>query len=402
MSGDFVNGQDDSLERSEPTPELLSARGVSLAGVLERVTDQFAAETEARSDILSIADAAERRRILVEIVEYVLTVEGIRLSREDRLRVIEVAYNDLFLLGVLHPLLRDPEVDEIEIAAADRIYARRGAQKTLTDLRFRDESQLERVLRRALIATGEQLYSGEPLIEVGARLMERPARLTITMPPISMMLQASIRLHAAQPRTLSDLIGSQVLSADQAAQLERAIAERRGVMLAGDVESGKTTLLQALLPLIATQDGKHAAAQRAAELILPENVTNAEGVTFAARLSAAHELVAERGGWLIADELRFDESEAMWNALTSDLNARAPRLLWAFRAATEPTRLRTAFSMAVRRAVPSVDQAVIHGGLLDRLPVVVLMARRDGRPQVLRIAAWRADGESLTLADWSP
>jgi hypothetical protein len=29
------------------------------------------------------------------------------------------------------------------------------------------------------------------------------------------------------------------------------------------------------------------------------------------------------------------------------------------------------------------------------------MVRRDGRPQVLRIAAWRADGESLTLADQS-
>jgi pilus assembly protein CpaF len=398
----FVNGQDDSVEQSEPTPELLSARGVSLAGVLERVTDQFAAETEARPDILAVADAAERRRILVEIVEYVLTVEGIRLSREDRLRVIEVAYNDLFLLGVLHPLLRDPEVNEIEIAAADRIYVRRSAQKTLTDLRFRDESQLERVLRRALIATGEQLYSGEPLIEVGARLMERPARLTITMPPISATLQASIRLHAAQPRALSDLIGMGTLSADQTAQLERAVAERRGVMLAGDVESGKTTLLQALLPLIAAQDGAHAAAQRAAELILPDNVINAEGVTFAARLSAAHQLVAERGGWLIADEIRFDESEAMWQALTSELSPRAPRLLWAFRAATEPTRLRTAFSMAVRRAVPSIDQAVIHSGLLDRLPVVVLMARRDGRPQVLRIAAWRADGESLALDDWSP
>lgn len=401
MNSDFADDQGERLESSEPTPELLSARGVSLAGVLERVTDQFVAETESRPDILSTTDSAERRRILVEIVEYVLTVEGIRLSREDRLRVIEVAYNDLFLLGALHSLLRDPEVSEIEIAAADRIYAQRGAQKTLTDVRFRDESELERVLRRALIATGEQLYSGEPLIEVGTRLLERPVRLTITMPPVSPTLQASIRLHAAQPRTLSDLVAMQLLSADQAARLERAIAERRGIMLAGDAASGKTTLLQALLPLIAAQDGAHAAAQRAVELLLPENVTNAEGSTFAARLTAAHQQVAKRGGWLIADELRFDESEAMWNALTIDFGA-TPRLLWAFRAATEPMRLRTAFSMAVRRAVPSIDQAVIHSGLLDRLPVVVLMARRNGRPQVLRVAAWRADGESLTLADWSP
>jgi hypothetical protein len=395
----MTNSYDDLPEMPEqPTPELLSARGVSLAGVLERVTDQFAAETETRPDILTSTDSAEWRRIVVEIVEYVLTVEGIRLSREDRLRVIEVAYNELFLLGVLHPLLSDPEVSEIEIAAYDRIYARRGAQKTLTDLRFRDDSELERVLRRALIATGEQLYSGDPLIEVGARLAGRPARLTITMPPISPILQASVRLQAAQPRSLSDLIRTDFLSADSAAALERAIAERRGIMLAGDVESGKTTLLQALLPLIAAQEGRHAAAQRAAELILPENVVNAEGSTFAARLSAARELVGESGGWLIADEIRFDESGAMWEALTSDLGERAPRLLWAFRAATDPTRLRVAFSMAIRRAVPSIDQAVIHSGLLDRLPVVVLLARRDGLPRVLRVGMWRAEGESLTLA----
>ncbi|RMF52935.1 MAG: hypothetical protein D6749_03655 [Chloroflexota bacterium] len=387
-----------NLDDHDGQPELLSARGVSLAGVLERVTDQFVAETETRPDILTETDSAEWRRILVEIVEYVLTVEGIRLSREDRLRVLEVAYNDLFLLGALHPLLRDPEVSEIEIAAPDRIYARRGAQKALSQVRFRDDSQLERVLRRALIATGERLYSGEPLIEVGTRLAERPARLIITMPPISPTVQASIRLHPSQPRHLSDLIASGFLSAEQAAALERAIAERRGMMLAGDVESGKTTLLQALVPLVAAQDGAHAAAQRANELILPAQIANAQGATFAARLSEARQLVAESGGWLIADEIRFDESEAMWEALTSDLGARAPRLLWAFRAATDPLRLRTAFSMAVRRAVPNIDQAVIHSGLLDRLPVVILLVRRDGKPGLLRIANWRAEGDSLVLA----
>ncbi len=383
----------------EPMPDLLSARGVSLAGVLERVTEQFAAETEARPDILLESDAAECRRILVEIVEYVLTVEGIRLSREDRLRVIEAAYNDLFLLGVLHPLLTDPSVNEIEIAAYDRIYARRGAEKTLIDLRFEDGSQLERVLRRALLASGVALYGGEALIEVGGRLAERPSRLTITTPPISQTLQASIRLHAVQPLSLDDLVGMALLSAEHAADLKRLINERRGIMLAGDVDSGKTTLLQALLPLVAEQDGRHAAAQRAAELSLPEGILTAEGGTFAAQLSAARQQVGESGGWLIADEIRFDESEAMWDALASGLGDRAPRLLWAFRAATDPLRLRTAFGMAVRRAVPSIDQAVIHSGLLDRLPIVVLMARRSGRPQVVRLAVWRMDGEALSLAE---
>ncbi len=383
----------------EPTPDLLSARGVSLAGLLERVTEQFAAETEARPDILLEADAAERRRILVEIVEYVLTVEGIRLSREDRLRVIEAAYNDLFLLGVLHPLLTDPSVNEVEIAAYDRIYARRGGEKALTRLHFEDSSQFERVLRRALLASDVALYGGEALIEVGVRLAERPARLTITTPPISQTLQASIRLHAAQPLSLDDLIGTALLSAEQAAHLKRLISERRGIMLAGDVDSGKTTLLQALLPLIAEQGGTHAAAQRAAELSLPTGILNAEGGTFAAQLSAARQQVGESGGWLVADEIRFDESEAMWDALASGLGDRAPRLLWAFRAATDPLRLRTAFGMAVRRAVPSIDQAVIHSGLLDRLPSVVLMARRSGRPQVVRLAVWQMDGETLSLAE---
>ncbi len=382
----------------QPLPELLSGQGVSLAGVLERVTEQFVAETETRPDILTSTDSAEWRRIVIEIVEYVLTVEGIQLSRQDRLRVIEVAYNELFLLGALHPLLRDPEVSEIEVAAFDRIYVRRGAQKTLTDVRFRDDSELERVLRRALIATGEQLYSGEPLIEVGTRLAERPARLTITLPPISPTLQASIRLQAAQPRSLADLIGTGFLSPECAAALERAVSERRGIMLAGEVESGKTTLLQALLPLISAQAGRHAAAQRAAELLLPENIAEATGDTFAARLRMAQQLLGESGGWLIADEIRFDESEAMWEALTSDLGERAPRLLWAFRATTDPTRLRVAFSMAVRRAVPSIDQAVIHSGLLDRLPTVALLARREGLPSVLRVGIWRAEGDSLTLA----
>src|SRR5260221_5693373 len=122
-------------------------------------------------------------------------------------------------------------------------------------------------------------------------------------------------------------------------------------------------------------------------------------IDFAAQIESALE---QKPAWLALDELRFDETTAMWHAITSD---HKPRCLWVVRGATEALRLGTAFGMSVRRAKPGIEQAYIHSALLDRLPFVAILVRKDQHLKLLNISEWQPDeqdAETLILRELWP
>ncbi len=86
----------------------------------------------------------------------------------------------------------------------------------------------------------------------------------------------------------------------------------------------------------------------------------------------------------------------MWQALTADP---APHYLWVFRGATDSLRLRTAFSMAVRRAQQGIEQALIYRALLDRLPFAALLARRGRQIKLIGIGEWQPETDSTGSVD---
>jgi hypothetical protein len=122
---------------------------------------------------------------------------------------------------------------------------------------------------------------------------------------------------------------------------------------------------------------------------LPDaNSVNRTGADFAAEIDSA---LAQSPPWLVIDEIRSDESTALWPALIAESG---PALLWAFRGSTNPLRLRTAFSMTVRRAHPTLEQEAIIAALLARLPIAALLARQNGKLRLVTLGEWRrtADG----------
>jgi pilus assembly protein CpaF len=365
-------------------PQFLSGTyRVSLAGLLERIERQFLAETESRPDILlETADKAARMDLVREVMDYVLSIESITLSRPDRSLILEAVYRDLFNFGPLDPYLSDEAVTEVAIDGPERVSVRRGAgEMTTLDVQFNDVDHLERLTQRVLSSAGTQLSERNPVLEVGAVLAGRPARLTVFGPPVSPVLHIDMRLRSASPATLDGLIVAGMLD-EAAAHLLRAILEGGyGLMVAGDVGTGKTTLLEALLPIL--PEGS-LCVERTPELRLPPRAErlialppgpDRPPVEFADQIRAALE---KQPRWLVLDEVRFDESAPMWEALTAgeDVNRR-PRCLWAFRGATEPLRLRTAFGMSVRRAHQGIGQDLIHSVLVDRLPFVATLVRQQ-------------------------
>jgi type IV secretory pathway ATPase VirB11/archaellum biosynthesis ATPase len=333
--------------------------------------------------------------------------------------VLDTVYRDLFSFGPLDSYLADETITELTIDGPERVFVRRGGGEKMTavDAYFDDTGHLMRVIERILLMAGAQLSEADPFVEIGTALAGRPARLTVAAPPVSPILNVEVRLHPTQPHTLESLVAAGMVD-DSAAKLLRAIlAAGHGLMIAGDSGAGKTTLLEALLPLL--ESG--VVVERAAELRIPNHferlavvwpTPNQQPVDFAQQILAALE---KRPNWLILDEVRFDEAQAMWQALTIDPssdpspdpspNAAHTRCLWAFRGATNPMRLRAAFGMSVRRAQPGIAQEFIQSALLDRLPFVALLDRRDEKLRVVSIGEWQPDtqdADTLNLVSMWP
>lgn len=385
---------DDSQPSVKRSPQFLSgSRQTSLAAIREKIEDQLIAETSPAL-LRAAADESARRDLIRGAADYVLTVEGITLSRADRLAIQDVIYSDLFCLGPLDGYLQDETVSEITIDSADRVHVRRGVgDRIAVDAFFDDAVHLERVIQWTLATAGAQLSDSDPFVEVGTVLAGRPARVTVAAPPVSPMLHVEIRLHPTPVATLDSLVAAGMLDQSAQALLTAILQAGHGLMIVGDAGSGKTTLLEALLPLLSAGS---ISVERAAELRLPPGIERLAAippapdqlpVSFADQIMAA---LAHNPAWLVLDEVRFDESDAMWQALAS---APGTRCLWAFRGTTNPLRLRTAFSMAVRRAQQTIDQAVINSALLDRLPFVALLARQNQQIKVISLNEWQRDDQ---------
>jgi pilus assembly protein CpaF len=398
-----ASSDDGDMPRSRRAPQFLpGSRQISLAALRERIEEEFIAETAARPDILLDASTEPTRRDLIrEVADYVLAVEGLNISRADRLALLDMLYADLFSLGPLDSFLNDKTITELTIDGPDRVHLRRGAgDMTPADVHFDDGAHLERTVRRVLLTAGAELTERDPFVEVGTVLRGRPARLTVAAPPASPLLHVEVRLHPHERATMASCITSGLLDEEAAALLQRLLAAGHGLMIAGDVGTGKTTLLEALLPSLPLGS---ICVERSAELRVPEGIerlvalppaSDHAPVDFADQISAA---LDRRPAWLVIDEIRFDEARATWQALTTE---RGPRCLWVFRGAIDPVRLRAAFSMSVRRAQPGIEQEFIHAALLARLPFVALLARRSQRLSLLSLNKWQHDAQqpdTLTL-----
>jgi type IV secretory pathway ATPase VirB11/archaellum biosynthesis ATPase len=376
------NGHNEDDSNSASTPQFLQGnRYVSHDALREKIEAQFYAENEG-SSALYTADKPTQQESLRDVVDYVLATEAISLTRAERARLQEDLFRDLIGVGPLTALIADPTLCEIEIRGAHELFERHYGEKAkLSAVRFRDALQLEHSLQRWLAPTSFVLFR-DPFIETSTTLAGREVRLTI-ITSASGIHSTSLRLHPITPRTLDDLVADQMLDAGAATLLRLILTKGFGLMLAGEASSGKTTLLQALASELPAAE--MVSVERARELRLPneaERLTATSEITFPAQISAA---VTSGRRVIVLDEMRFDESAEMWDALTAD---RHPQCLWVVRGSGEPVRLRTAFSMAVRRARAGIEQLFINSALLDRMPFVAFGGRRENRYKLLRIGEW--------------
>lgn len=387
-------------------PQFLSTtpglRQFSLGALVERIISHFAEEFPADSTALAAADTTSKKLALVrDVTDYVLNVESVVVAREEKAAVIGRAYAEIFSYGPLDELLLDQRITTISLDGADKVAVRYGhGDLTALPPLFEDEGHMRRILRRLLADAGAELRADLPYLEVGLKAGERLVCINLVTPMLSFQYTADIRLHPLVPITLADLVVSRFMTTQALTMLRALMASPHGVIVAGDTESGKTTLLNALLNVLPQPQGT-VVVERAGELRLPAVVHalrtkwplgDAAGVSFGAQIQPA---LALKPVCLVLDEVRADEPESIAPLLTKpDM----PRQVWVFRSSPDPKRLRSALGMLARRASPDDPEEAVSA-LYTRLPFVVTLCfnRAEGRLLLRSIAEWQTNAGT---AEW--
>jgi Flp pilus assembly CpaF family ATPase len=395
---DEIRRQHDDTGRE---PQFMEGRGgrrmVSQAALLERIVNAFIDEHGTDSQPLLEADTEGKRlKLLLGTVDYVLAVEGVQISADEKADIMRRAYAELFSYGPLDGLFADERITTILLEGADKASVRYGhADLTKLDPIFEDESHLRKMIRRLAREAGVQLNGEYPIMELGLRVNNRRICLNLAMPPVTFQYTADIRLHPPQPPTLDSMVEAGVLP-QSAGQLLRAIAQSPyGVIVVGEAESGKTSLLAVLANLASDGQGM-IAVERAGELHLPKEAERLSvrwpsdtdpGMTFGEQIGAA---LAKNPAVILLDEVRADEPYAIVPLLADDT---PPRQMWAFRGPADSKRLASALGMVARRGDASRSEQYVLA-LYQRLPFVVTVRRAKDRLQVRTIAEWQFTPQS--------
>ncbi|MCP3857560.1 MAG: CpaF family protein [Actinomycetia bacterium] len=152
-------------------------------------------------------------------------------------RIVEAVTARVGGLGSLEPLLADPEIDEIMVNAGP-VWVERKGQLQATGLRL-TTAEIEGVAERILSPLGVVVDRAHPLAD--ARLPDG-SRLNVVLPPLAIDgPHLTIRRFGARAIDLGDITGPEGVDL-----LERAVAERRNIVVSGGTGTGKTTVLNAL------------------------------------------------------------------------------------------------------------------------------------------------------------
>lgn len=384
-------------EPSLPVSNLLptsTGHIVSTKGLLERILEQFRAEFS--DEQVMAASPVEQRTMVRDVAQYVMRVENVVLSMSEQAQLIQRAASELLGYGGIDPLLQDEAVTTVLIDGLEGVGIRRGPGADLETLPtvFDDHAHLQRVVDRLLLAAKVAPNVQVPIIETGLMLYGRRASLNVALPPFVAQVRVDIRLHGRTPPTLEAWRARGIVTERAVALLEALVASPHGIMIVGDTESGKTTLLNMLGLRL---DEPPVVVERAPEMSFDSAVPRlAIRYERPDSVSSLAELVRQaldmKPTVLLLDEVRADEPEAIAPLL---LEA-APRQLWTFRGTAEVKRIKAALTILVQRGAAGQAEEALRA-LFDRLPFVVLLRRRRGGLQLVEVAEWQQPAEEVTL-----
>ena len=196
---------------------------------------------------LSALDSASEQELRSEInaiANETLEDMGIVLNRDERQTLSQDLFFEVTGLGPLETLLKDDTVNDILVNGPQQIFVERDGRLELTDITFKDERHLLRIIDKIVSAVGRRVDESNPYVD--ARLADG-SRFNAMVPPIAVDGSlVSIRKFKKDKLGIEELVKFGAFTEEMAAYLQAACSTRLNVIVSGGTGSGKTTTLNAL------------------------------------------------------------------------------------------------------------------------------------------------------------
>ena len=341
------------------------------------------------------------REQIGNVVERLISENQVPMTVSERERLIEEVLDEVFGLGPLEPLLKDPTVSDIMVNGFDNVYVERGGKLVETNVRFKDQAHVRMIIDRIVSNIGRRIDDSSPIVD--ARLADG-SRVCAVIPPLSLVGPVlSIRRFGKKMLTTADLLKNETLTAGMLDFLSGCVEARLNIVIAGGSGAGKTTLLNTLSRFI-PEDERVVTIEDAAELQMqqphvvrletrPINIEGAGAITQRDLVINALRMRPDR---IIVGECRGPEAFDMMQAMNTGhdgsmttTHASSPRDAFA--------RLETMVMMASQ----NVPDHVIRQMLGAAIQIVVHCARlSDGTRKISCISEVSSvEGEYVDMQD---
>jgi pilus assembly protein CpaF len=166
------------------------------------------------------------------------------LSAPERTEVIRGVMDEIFGLGPLEELMRQPDLTDILVNGPNQIYIERAGRLHLTGARFTDTEHLLHVIQRIASRVGRRVDESSPMLD--ARLPDG-SRVNATIPPLSLDGPClSIRRFGSNPLDIERLVELNAVTEEMQKYIQACVKSRMNILISGGTGSGKTTLLNAI------------------------------------------------------------------------------------------------------------------------------------------------------------
>src|SRR5713226_4236468 len=352
-------------------------------------------------EALAQADRSRAESEIRTLVGELLAEEGMPLSLSERDVLFGELVDEVFGLGPLEPLLRDPSISDILVNTYKDVFVERGGLLERVNAQFQDDRHLLRVIDRIVSGVGRRIDDSSPMVD--ARLLDG-SRVNAIIPPLAVdgpLL--SIRRFPAERLKAEDLVTLRALTQPMLDFLTHCVRNRMNVLISGGTGAGKTTLLNVLSGFIGERE-RIVTIEDAAELQLHQDHVvrletrppNVEGKGAVRQRQLMVNALRMRPDRIVVGEVRGEEALDMLQAMNTGhdgslttVHANTPR--------DALSRIETMIAMGAT----NLPERAMRQQIASAIQLVVQQTRlSDGSRQVTSISEITGmEGDVITMQE---
>jgi pilus assembly protein CpaF len=352
-------------------------------------------------EALANTDRSRAESEIRALLGQLLGEETTPISLSERESLFSEVLDDVFGLGPLEPLLRDPGINDILVNTHSNVFVERAGVLERVAASFQDDQHLLRVIDRIVSRIGRRIDESSPMVD--ARLADG-SRVNAIIPPLAVdgpLL--SIRRFPAERLKADKLVALRSLTQPMLDFLAHCVRARLNCLVSGGTGAGKTTLLNVLSGFISDRE-RIVTIEDAAELQLhQEHVArletrpaNIEGKGAIKQRHLVINSLRMRPDRIVVGEVRGEEALDMLQAMNTGHDGSLTTVH-----ANSPRDALTRIETMVAMGATNLPERAIRHQIASALQIVVQQTRlSDGSRRVTSISEITGmEGDVITMQE---